>query len=343
MPMRWDNRYKVILVRKKILAIAAALCLIYSMAFSVQAAEGATFSDVDASAGYAEAIHWAAENGYVNGYADGRFGVGDLVSRAQLAAIFYRAAGSPAVSNTTNFSDVKSTAYYTNAVKWAAGAGLINGYSNGQFGVEDSVSRQQVVTILWRWAGSPAASSANYKDADLISSYARTAAGWSYTHDIMAPRKDGSFSPGDSATRAEIVSALYQCMNLSSFDPLETDETKEETPKLRIQAGGQTFTATLEDNPTTRALLERFPMTITMKELNGNEKYYDLPFSLPTDAHKPGSIHAGDIMLFGSDCLVLFYDSFSSGYSYTRLGSIDNPSGLSAALGSGNVDVTFQT
>ena len=84
-------------------------------------------------------------------------------------------------------------------------------------------------------------------------------------------------------------------------------------------------------------------MTITMKELNGNEKYYDLPISLPTDAHKPGSIHAGDIMLFGSDCLVLFYDSFSSGYSYTRLGSIDNPSGLSAALGGGNVEVTFQT
>ena len=86
MPMRWDDRYKVILMGKKILAIAAALCLIYSMAFSVQAAEGATFSDVDASAVYAEAIHWAAENGYVNGYADGRFGVGDLVSRAQLAA-----------------------------------------------------------------------------------------------------------------------------------------------------------------------------------------------------------------------------------------------------------------
>lgn len=113
-------------------------------------------------------------------------------------------------------------------------------------------------------------------------------------------------------------------------------------PQLKIEAGGQVFTATLLDNPTTRALLNRLPMTVSMGELNGNEKYCYMPDSLPTDSHRPGNIHAGDLMLYGSDCLVLFYESFSSGYSYTRLGSIDNPSGLAAALGRGSVDVTFQ-
>ena len=113
-------------------------------------------------------------------------------------------------------------------------------------------------------------------------------------------------------------------------------------PKLEIEAGGQTFTAALLDNPAARALLEQLPMTVSMEELNGNEKYYYMPNSLPVNAERPGNIHAGDLMLYGSDCLVLFYESFSSGYSYTRLGSIDDPSGLAAALGGGNVTVTFQ-
>ena len=63
--------------------------------------------------------------------------------------------------------------------------------------------------------------------------------------------------------------------------------------------------------------------------------------SLPTNSQRPGNIHAGDLMLYGSDCLVLFYESFSSGYSYTKLGSVNDPSGLAAALGRGSVEVTF--
>ena len=84
-------------------------------------------------------------------------------------------------------------------------------------------------------------------------------------------------------------------------------------------------------------------MTVSMGKLNGNEKYYYLPESLPANSQRPGNIHAGDLMLYGSDCLVLFYESFSSGYSYTRLGSVDDPSSLAAALGGGSVEVSFQT
>ena len=78
-----------------------------------------------------------------------------------------------------------------------------------------------------------------------------------------------------------------------------------------------------------------------MNELNGNEKYYNLSSELPTDAYRPGTIRAGDLLLYGSNCVVLFYETFSSPYSYTRIGRVDDPTGLAEAVGSGRVSVTF--
>jgi len=112
--------------------------------------------------------------------------------------------------------------------------------------------------------------------------------------------------------------------------------------KLKITISTNIFIATLYDNATAKAFKARLPMTISMTELNGDEKYFDLPERLPTNASNPGTIQTGDLMLFGSKTLVLFYKTFSTSYSYTRLGRIDNPSGLAAALGSGNVKVTFE-
>jgi hypothetical protein len=83
------------------------------------------------------------------------------------------------------------------------------------------------------------------------------------------------------------------------------------------------------------------PLTLEMTELNGNEKYYDLPKRLPADASNPGTIQAGDVMLYGAETLVVFYKTFRTSYSYTRIGKVDDPSGLAAALGPGAVAVTF--
>jgi len=328
-------------MKNRLFALLAAICLVSSLSVSAFAAEESHFSDVDRNAPYAEAIRWASELGYINGYPDGRFGPNDSVTRAQLAAIFYRAAGSPNTSGTTRFSDVQSNAYYVNAAIWTEENGLITGYPDGRFGVDDPVTRQQVAAILWRWAGSPDASAADYTDGDMISSYAQAAVGWSRANGIMDGRTDGRFAPNDNATRGEVVSALYQYRNLPTSEPDDTEEDSS-MPQLIIEVGDQTFTATLLDNPTTRGLMERLPMTINMSEMNGNEKYYFMPESLPTDSYRPGNIHAGDLMLYGSDCLVLFYESFSSNYSYTRLGNVDDPSGLATALGRGNVSVAFR-
>ncbi len=112
--------------------------------------------------------------------------------------------------------------------------------------------------------------------------------------------------------------------------------------KIKIREGLQTFTATLLDNNSAKAFKEMLPLTINMVELNNNEKYYDLPNSLPTNSSNPGTIKNGDLMLYGSKTLVLFYKTFSTSYSYTKLGSVDDVTGLTATLGSGNVSVTFE-
>lgn len=126
----------------------------------------------------------------------------------------------------------------------------------------------------------------------------------------------------------------------SSGKPNISEATATETA-ITLMVGDHTFSATLLDNETTRQLAELFPLTLDMSELNGNEKYFYLDGSLPTDSHQPGQINAGDLMLYGDNCLVLFYEGFSSGYSYTRLGSVDDPAGLAEALGAGDVEVAF--
>lgn len=110
---------------------------------------------------------------------------------------------------------------------------------------------------------------------------------------------------------------------------------------IAISVNGTPFTATLEDNEAGQAFADMLPLTLNMNEMNGNEKYCYLDASLPVESFRPGTIRAGDLMLYGSSCVVLFYETFSSGYSYTRLGRIDNPQGLAAAAGSGNASVGF--
>jgi hypothetical protein len=124
----------------------------------------------------------------------------------------------------------------------------------------------------------------------------------------------------------------------SSRDQVASDAAE---GKMKINIGSKTFTATLEDNPTVSKLKALLPLTVEMTELNGNVKYYHLSTRLPTNEINPGTIQNGDIMLYGDNSLVLFYKSFKTSYSYTRLGRIDDPSGLAAAVGDGDVSVSF--
>ncbi len=110
---------------------------------------------------------------------------------------------------------------------------------------------------------------------------------------------------------------------------------------IKISINGQNFSAKLKNNLSARAFLEKLPLEVEMQELNGNEKYFYLDSDLPSDSEHVKQIHAGDLMLFGSNCVVIFYKDFATSYSYTRLGKIDNAADLAKILGAGNVHVKF--
>ena len=111
--------------------------------------------------------------------------------------------------------------------------------------------------------------------------------------------------------------------------------------RMWMTVGERRFAVTLTDNAAARAFAAQLPLTLDMSELNGNEKHAELPKALPANASRPGTIRSGDLMLYGSRTLVLFYLTFDSSYSYTRLGRVDDPRGLAQALGPRDVRVVF--
>ena len=93
--------------------------------------------------------------------------------------------------------------------------------------------------------------------------------------------------------------------------------------QLKITIDGQIYDLILEDNPTAAAFANLMPADFTMQELNGNEKYIYLDTELPTAPSVPQEIHPGNVMLYGDNCLVIFYRTFKTTYRYTRIGQVD--------------------
>lgn len=120
------------------------------------------------------------------------------------------------------------------------------------------------------------------------------------------------------------------------------NEQETEGMQMIIEVNGQQFEAELYDNDTVAALKNMLPMTLNMEEMNGNEKYYFMNESLPTASENTGIIQNGDIMLYGSDCLVLFFKTFDTSYTYTRIGHIEEAEGFAATLESGTVEISFR-
>ena len=170
---------------KKCLTLALAVLLALSVSISALAAvEDTGFSDVDASAWYAEAVMYCREHGLMNGTSGTTFEPESNLTRAMLVTVLYRSAGSPAVTGTDNFSDTVAGAYYSDAVLWATQRGLVNGYGNGLFGTNDPITQAHLNLILQR-----------------------------YTNEAVTENIPGFDGSSRHATRAQVAAAL---MNLGA-------------------------------------------------------------------------------------------------------------------------------
>ena len=140
-----------------------------------------------------------------------------------------------------------------------------------------------------------------------------------------------------------IFLALSLFLITGCSDKVKIDDEMEKSDmelvtNIKVSVDDNVYVATLENNETVQAFLEKLPQEFVMNELNGNEKYVYLDSSLPIDEYSPKHIEAGDIMLYGNDCLVIFYKSFDTKYSYTKVGHIVSL----PDLGSSNVKVKFE-
>ena len=153
------------------------------------------------------------------------------MSRAMLAAVLYRSAGSPKVDGLADFSDVPVNAYYYSAAKWASDHGYISGYGNRVFGSDDPVTREQIVTILWRYEGRPAADAPDFADESSISTYAGIAVDWARANSIVSGVGGNRFDPKGTATRAQVAVILHNYLTTETPGPSQsTSPAPSETP-----------------------------------------------------------------------------------------------------------------
>ena len=138
-----------------------------------------------------------------------------------------------------------------------------------------------------------------------------------------------------------ITILLTGCTRVEEKNNINKENTSKESDivsSLNIVINNDNYVLNLESNETVTKLLELLPLEVEMSELNGNEKYIYLDESLPTNSSNPKHINSGDVMLFGDNCLVIFYKSFNSTFSYTKIGHIDN----FEDLGNQNIAIKFE-
>ncbi|MBO4831066.1 MAG: S-layer homology domain-containing protein [Oscillospiraceae bacterium] len=187
--------------------------------FSVGSAEycpSADFTDVPADAWYHGAVDYAVEKGLMKGTSPTTFEPGTSTTRGMIVTMLWRLEGSPAVSAANPFSDVAEGAWYRDAIVWASENGIVGGYGDGRFGPADEITREQLATMLWRYAKqkgydvSGKADLSGYTDAGDISSWALDAVKWANAEGLVNGRTAETLVPGGTANRAEAAAIFMR-------------------------------------------------------------------------------------------------------------------------------------
>ena len=174
------------------------------------------FTDVEENGWYHTGVDFMVRNGFMNGVADDAFDVDGNLTRAQLVTILYRIAGEPESTATNPFADVADGQWYTNAVIWAAENGIVKGVNTTTFAPNDQITREQIATILFRYAKAEKVEGklAGFPDAEKVSDYAADAMAWAVEQGLIngISESDGKtyLAPQETATRAQIAVILMR-------------------------------------------------------------------------------------------------------------------------------------
>ena len=194
---------------KRVWTLFLSLVLVLSLCFPAYAVEDTGFSDVAADDWYTEFVVYCRGNGLMAGTSDTTFSPNTSTTRAMMATILYRLAGTPTVSGTDSYTDTQPGAWYADAVLWASQNGVVSGYGGGLFGTNDPLTREQMATMLWRYSGSPSANAgSHFADEGSIASWAGTAVDWARENGYMGGVGADLFQPQGQATRAQMATIL---------------------------------------------------------------------------------------------------------------------------------------
>lgn len=334
-------------MKRKILAITLAAALTAAMT----SAMAADFTDVAKNASYSDAVDYCVSNGLMYGTSDTEFSPDENTSRAMLVTILHRHIGGN-VSEPITFTDVPAGSWYYDAVAWGAANGIVSGYDNAHFAPDDLLTREQIITILWRTDGEPNESaSLSYSDTSAISDYAKNAIAWAADSNIIE-NSTSALEPSESITRAEMAQLLYNYLGRDEIEPTPSPTatpdpsiSNNNTEHLTITFGnnGTSFTAALDENETT-ALLADFAsgsgINLPIYHFDDYEGWeykqiYDIPsrYKIPATTQRVTEQKAGEIYFEPStNRIVLYYQDAKDTADYTKIATITETSGLNEAV-----------
>ncbi|MED5020199.1 S-layer homology domain-containing protein, partial [Paenibacillus chibensis] len=175
---------------------------------------GSTFADINKTDWFFNAVIYVQHSGLMSGTSETTFSPQLAASRAMIATVLYRMAGRPHVTGKSSFTDVSSGMWYTDAIKWAAQKGIVSGYGNKRFGIDDAVTREQLVTLLYRYTQqnnldiTVTGDLSDFADKDKISDWATDSMKWAVGKGLISGKGNGILDPSGTATRAEIAAIL---------------------------------------------------------------------------------------------------------------------------------------
>jgi len=177
------------------------------------------FADLDRAEWYHDGVHYAIEEGLMNGMGDGIFAPNGTTTRAMIVTILWRLEGAHVVNYLIQFEDVEAEMWYTEAIRWAASEGIVNGYSDTAFGPDDAITREQLATILYRYADyksydlGTSADLSCYIDADKVSDWALGALKWANGEEIVNGLPGDILAPQGNATRAQAATMIFRFLS----------------------------------------------------------------------------------------------------------------------------------